>query len=1183
MTHPHDLNILFGLLAHQLNFVSPDQLTSALTDWVQDKEIPIGEIFVQQKVMSQEEHQLLRALVNAHVANNGGDIAKSLEQLSTADREMTQRIAQIEDLSLQNTLQYVYERKVDPERSVPSPSDKSAASRYRILRPHRRGGLGEVFIAEDRELSREVALKEIQEKHANDSDSRLRFLREAEITGRLEHPGIVPVYGLGTYDNGRPYYAMRFIRGDSLQDALEKFHSLARSQPSTSYRMGKLAVDYRNLLGRFIDVCQAIHYAHSRGILHRDLKPGNVMLGEYGETLVVDWGLAKVVSSSEVESAATTQVPIQPAFNSDSVPTMLGTAVGTPAYMSPEQAAGEINRLGPATDVYSLGATLYHILVGKPPFAGHRDIHSLIQAVKAGDFSGPRSYNVLIDRAIEAICLKAMSLEPSDRYHTPLALAKDVESYLADDVVSAYQEPWRVRVQRWARHHPAMVTGSVATLVLGLVSTVVIAALVGRHSQQISEKSAQIQKQNIEIDEKRVDAELARDAAEATTDFMVQAFRKPDPSIDGAKITVAEILLQAEEDLNNRKDLGDSQRAEMLNAVGQSFLGLGLYEDATRTLDHAVSFQIESLGITHRETLLTQNNLGVAYIYGGFPEKAISLYQQISGRMQNVLGEAHADTLSAQNNLAMAFQDYGQYDEARRLYTTTLKAQTQALGIEHPSTLTTLSNLAQTYDRETKFDQAIPMIEQVLELRKTLLGTDHPDTLTSFGNLASAYEGSGRLDRSIALLAESLEAKKAKFGRNHPDTLNSQNNLAGAYHSALQFDKALELYNDTLKRKELRLGSDHPSVARTMNNLAILYGDMGKSDLAIEMHLKLVEQMKVRYGANHPETLSSTNNLAMAYVQSERFDLAIPLLEVILAGLKASLGSEHQDVMEGQENLASAYSSTGRMDEAIRLFAASVEGLQLVLGADHPRTLNAQNNVAAALFKDKRMVEAVKLFEETLAARKVLLSPNHPDTLMSQVNLAKAYQANGQRNLALPLYDESLAAMRDMYGEDHQETMELLSEIVDAQTEANELDKATQLVRELELVIRRKLPEGTLEIASKLAQVTLQLMKVMDFNHAEEMAREVLTIRQREVPDNWTTYNAMSMLGEALLGQSKLQEAKEVLARGYEGMKQRRESIPVDTRFRLVDAIDRLIRWAEIAGDDAEKERFLCEKEETSR
>ena len=219
-----------------------------------------------------------------------------------------------------------------------------------MLRPLARGGLGEVFVARDEELNREVAIKLIQERFAGDRESRFRFQAEAEITGRLEHPGIIPIYGLGVDGRGRPYYAMRFVRGESLKESIARFH---RADPETR-TPGERSLALRELLGRFVAVCHTIDYAHGRGMLHRDLKPANVMLGPYGETLVVDWGLAKVAGRVDVQ-VVVPEGPPEPGARAEQATTEPGSWLGTPAFMSPEQAAGRLDLLGPASDVYSLG------------------------------------------------------------------------------------------------------------------------------------------------------------------------------------------------------------------------------------------------------------------------------------------------------------------------------------------------------------------------------------------------------------------------------------------------------------------------------------------------------------------------------------------------------------------------------------------------------------------------------------------------------------------------------------------------------------------------------------------------------------------------------------------------------------------------------------------------------------
>jgi serine/threonine-protein kinase len=398
--------------------------------------------------------------------------------VGTAGRAATPTVAVTQDASDEDA---TFIQGVDSAKTPVQPAPRKSAPsrmRYRVLRPHARGGLGEVFVALDEELRREVALKEIQIRHSDHFESRTRFLIEAEVTGGLEHPGIVPVYGLGQYDDGRPYYAMRFIRGESMRKAIERYHDSERQNADPGQRV----LELRQLLGRFNDVCDAIHYAHTRGVLHRDLKPDNIMLGDFGETLVVDWGLAKPVDRAE-PLMNTTLSQLKPMSATSGSVTMMGSAVGTPQYMSPEQAHGHLDQLGPASDIYSLGATLYHLVSGTTPFQ-ERNLRTLLDKVKRGDFRSPREVNPTVPPELSAICMKAMAVEPEKRYRTARALADDVEHWLADEPVSVYREPWTKRAARWAKRHRTAVTTSAALLVAAVIGLAITTILVKREQSR---------------------------------------------------------------------------------------------------------------------------------------------------------------------------------------------------------------------------------------------------------------------------------------------------------------------------------------------------------------------------------------------------------------------------------------------------------------------------------------------------------------------------------------------------------------------------------------------------------------------------------------------------------------------------------------------------------------------------
>ncbi len=385
---------------------------------------------------------------------------------------------------------------------APNGDPAAAAPRYRRVRFHARGGLGEVHVAHDTELGREVALKEMQDGPARDPNGRLRFLREAAITGALEHPGIVPVYGLGTYADGRPYYAMRLIKGGTLGDAIARYHhdDARRLDPAAR------AAELRRLLGRFQMVCETVAFAHSRGVIHRDLKPSNIMLGDYGETLVVDWGLAKAFEGEILEAVATAEAAAaaQAADGSGSA-TMPGSALGTLAYMSPEQAEGRIADVGASSDIYSLGATLYCLLTGRPPFQGQR-LEDVRPLVIHGDFPRPRAVRSEIPPPLEAICLKAMALEPRDRFDSARALARDIEAWMADEPVSAWREPLSTRARRWMRRHRTLAVSTVAVVAF------VLAGMAG-FSFVLAEKNRQLDARNRELDRRRDEAVGQRNRA----------------------------------------------------------------------------------------------------------------------------------------------------------------------------------------------------------------------------------------------------------------------------------------------------------------------------------------------------------------------------------------------------------------------------------------------------------------------------------------------------------------------------------------------------------------------------------------------------------------------------------------------------------------------------------------------
>jgi eukaryotic-like serine/threonine-protein kinase len=477
-----DRNLLFGILAVQLNFIDRDALVAAMNAWVLEKHKPLGHILLENQKLTAEQLQAINTLIEQHLKlhDNNPELSLLSTKVVLADLLLT------EDDDVRASIAKLAPVATDSETVTHRPSS-SDDERYRKLRHHADGGQGRVFVAEDAELHREVALKEIKGEYADDSDRRSRLVLEAEITGGLEHPGIVPIYGLGTYPDGRPYYAMRFIRGDNLDTTFKEFHAV--DKPGRD--VGERSLAFRQLLRRFVDVCNAVAYAHSRGVVHRDLKPKNVMIGKFGETLVVDWGLAKFgvknPGSERLAGVADPERTLRPASGTSVDLTLEGVQVGTPPYMSPEQAAGRILELGPASDIYSLGSLLYVLLTGKLPFSAATK-EEILAKVQRGRFTPPKQVKPAIPAALDAICCKAMSLHPNDRYQSALELAAEIEHWLGDEAVAAYREPWIVRAGRWARRHRTAVASAGVFVLCASIALAISTAFISAEQRRTEEQ-----------------------------------------------------------------------------------------------------------------------------------------------------------------------------------------------------------------------------------------------------------------------------------------------------------------------------------------------------------------------------------------------------------------------------------------------------------------------------------------------------------------------------------------------------------------------------------------------------------------------------------------------------------------------------------------------------------------------
>jgi serine/threonine-protein kinase len=857
---------------------------------------------------------------------------------------------------------------------APSPNQ-----RYVLLDFHARGGLGEVWHAHDVELGRRVALKRIQEARADQPESRRRFLLEAEITGRLEHPGVVPVYGLVRDAAERPCYAMRFIQGETLAEAIRQYHDGTAAGPERN-------VAFRELLQRFIAVCQTVGFAHSRGILHRDLKPDNVLLGKYGETLVVDWGLAKPVGRSEVVRTADEHT-LTPTSGEGSEGTRVGQTVGTLGFMSPEQAGGRWDVIGPASDIYSLGAVLHVLLTNRRPIE-EKDVGRHVLMVQRGEVTRPRQLKADVPAALEAICLKALATRPEERYATALALAEDVQHWLADEPVAAYREPALVRWRRWSRRHRALVTGAGAALVVAVLTLSSAAVLLNEARTQAQEQHARAES-NYQLARQVVDDfSTVASGARRTRGVGEDPRQREQDLEDLRKKLFASCLTYYEKFVAQRGDdpalradqaraftrmaginsaLGDSrvaaeqcQRAQAIQeALVAEHPGETAYRfDLAQSLQGLYEVRDKRQADGAEEALRRVRDLA-AGVAREQPDN--SEYQVFHVNCHLALGELH-------NNHKRPAEAHAAYQKALDLYTELTKA--------HPEVNDYRGGLGVTYwvlgmrradqknhaEAEPLLRRAEALLEAAAREQPGELDYQRLLALTRW-SLGMTYHHLGRAAESEQAFDQSLEVC-ARNAREHPSITEYQQMWAVslltrglAYANAGNHAKALALLQPAAEVLE-RLEHDHPEVDNHGTNfrsalklLALIFRAEGRVDEAEAVHPRLAT-LNERLARDHRgepghrfELAAHQNMLGLWYRQIGRPDKAEAAHRRSLEVYEL-LAREYPDVLtyaierDGVRcNLGHLYGDVGQDKAALDQYAGAEAGLTAILGRERRQAL----------------------------------------------------------------------------------------------------------------------------------------------------------------------------------------------------------------------------------------------------
>ncbi|MFL5340954.1 MAG: tetratricopeptide repeat protein [Gemmataceae bacterium] len=744
---------------------------------------------------------------------------------------------------------------------------------YKLLEAIGEGGFGKVFMAEQEQpVRRKVALKIIK-PGMDTAQVVARFEGERQALAMMVHPNIAQFYDGGTTESGRPYFVMELVRGVPVTHFCDHNHLQAAER-----------------LKHFVAVCQAIQHAHHKGIIHRDIKPTNVLVTLHDGVPVVkviDFGIAKATAQRLTEKTLFTN---------------FGQMIGTPAYMSPEQAEMSGLDMDTRTDIYSLGVLLYELLTGTTPIeqdklraAGYAEMQRIIREVEppkpshrlsslgdtatilaANRATDPKRLSKLLAGDLDWIVMKSLEKDRNRRYATPGGFAEDVERYLRREPITARPPSTAYRLAHFARRHRGT---------LAIASTLALVTLIGL-AVSIWQAIAATRARNAAVTA-TVKASAKEAETQAVLDFVdrhVFAAARPHGQAGGLgyDVSLKQALVAALDSVDASFQGQPLVEARVRQTLANSFLYLSDFTTAAQQLERARSIYMDLIGPDDSRTLAATADLANAYsALGRFPE-ALRLHADTFQRRTAQFGPDDPNTLTSMGDLATAYADTGDRAKALELREEVHRRQLATLGPNDLRTIAGMRNLAISYSQYRRFDEAIDLEKRALARARAILGETNPDTLHLRNNLAISYADAGRFDEALELQQETQGLLEKELGPTHRRTMLGMHNLAKALADVDSIEDALELLEKTLELQKANLPPDHPDIAQTTYSLALRHHSLNHFKDALRLHREAFALRKKLLGDDHTDTLYSMWGVGVNLLKLHKGSEAIPIIDECL-------------------------------------------------------------------------------------------------------------------------------------------------------------------------------------------------------------------------------------------------------------------------------------------------------------